>query len=199
MLKDRLDAVCGGIESGRKRMELYEIFQPKFQTPIGPTRKDDVLLFLRTQYGMSNPSTPLLERISILQYGQPETHSKRRATIRPLSSSTIHYGNAYEILDHLGYKKFASNVRNGFWYHFENMAWIGFYQIHKNDDTGIIGGGGLLDPSGTWIIEVTAQATGQENVAQAIDVLERIRSLIRGTAELYVLDHVYTQSKVVYV
>ncbi|PVU89063.1 hypothetical protein BB561_005573 [Smittium simulii] len=199
LLKDRLDAICGGTEAGKKRLERHELFKPIVETPFGPLRKNDALLFLRTQYSMSDPEQPQIERISLIQYGSPETRTNRAATIRPISSSTIYSGDGHELLQNLQYEKFSDHLRNGFWYFFENTASISLYQIYKNDgNCEIFGPEESLVSSDAWVIEVSIITENQDTVAKAVEMLQRIKLFLKGTAELVVLGHLYTQTKVPY-
>ncbi|OMJ12989.1 hypothetical protein AYI70_g8776 [Smittium culicis] len=147
---------------------------------------------------MSNPEFPLKEKTSILQYGVPEIHNNRGSTVRPITSSTIYEGNSNELLNILGYEKFSEHVRNGYWYLFDNVVWIGLYQVFKSDGSDSIGAGGLLDKSGTWVLEAASLPVGQESVGHVIETLEKIKFLLKGTAELIILDHNYTRSNVPY-
>ncbi|PVV01156.1 hypothetical protein BB560_004437 [Smittium megazygosporum] len=192
ILKSRLGAICGGVESGRKRLEKYELYKPLEYFITKLEGKQLELIFLRSQYSMDSDK-PMLERTrSIIRYGNPETHRNRAATIRPIYVSEVYHGSGRKLLKGLMYTMSSSHIRSGYWFRFQEKTQIGLYQVFEtNSENPEIQS--PISPDKTWIVEVSTIAESQELIEKAVESLEKVKVLLKGTADLVVLDHMYTR------
>ncbi|OMH84223.1 hypothetical protein AX774_g2258 [Zancudomyces culisetae] len=184
-------------EEPREQCQKFKIYEPKVQTPIGPKRKNDILLFTKKEYDENNKV-----KMTIFEYGQPDTKASRSATIRPITSSGIYNCEPEKLLENLGYRR--------------QKGKIGLYKVErgtqgKQKEQGQEQAGNNdfkeSEQGQEWIVEVTSFAKGIDNVQYSVEVLEQIKKELnmlllihrdKIKLDLVVVDHIYTQSKISY-
>ncbi|ORX70834.1 hypothetical protein DL89DRAFT_204480, partial [Linderina pennispora] len=178
LLRTRLEALCGDTNATHK--ELYHEISciPCIETPVGPLRKEDVMLRLRIERDPSDPLNDSLARSSVVLYGHPEPRSSRGATVRPAIYAQVDSDNAAQFASLLGYKFHSEYVRSGYWVLYRNTFKIIVSRILALPVKGDIQSAVPMDESRNWLVQIIADAVGQEQVPRMCEQLDEVKALL---------------------
>ncbi|KAI8325077.1 hypothetical protein GQ54DRAFT_295714 [Martensiomyces pterosporus] len=198
LLRTRLEALCGDTESAHRELHHEINCIPCVETPVGPLRKEDVALRLRIELDPDDPLNEEKATSTVCLFGHPEPRSGRGATVRPAIYAQVFSGNASQFVSLLGYKFHSEFVRKGYWFLYRNAYKIIVSHIYRLDEPGNIQSAQPTDPSGNWVVQIVADAVGQEQVPKVSELLDEVKSLFADYVDLVVVDHIFLQNKIPY-
>ncbi|KAJ1986355.1 hypothetical protein EDC05_006323 [Coemansia umbellata] len=197
-LRTRLEALCGNTEAAHRELHHEISCIPCVETPIGPLRREDHMLRLRIELDPTEPSNMEKSKNTVCMLGHPEPRSGRGASVRPAIYAQVFSGNAPQFLSLLGYKFHSEFVRKGYWFLYRNIFKVIVSQIYRLGEQGDIQSVQEADPSGSWVIQIVADASTQEQVPRLCEQLDEVKNLFADYVELVVVDHAFLENKIPY-
>ncbi|KAJ2806738.1 hypothetical protein H4R20_001576 [Coemansia guatemalensis] len=197
-LHTRLSALCGDTEAAHHELHHEVTCIPCIETPVGPLRREDHMLRLRIELDPSDPLNSEKASNTICFMGHPEPRSGRGASVRPAIYAQVFSGNAAQFLSLLGYKFNSEFVRKGYWFLYRNTFKVIVSQIYSLTEDGNIQSALPVDPSGSWVVQIVADAMSQEQVPRVCEQLDELKSLFEDYVELVVVDHAFLENRIPY-
>ncbi|KAJ2361105.1 hypothetical protein H4S01_005416 [Coemansia sp. RSA 2610] len=197
-LRTRLEALCGDTKAARHELHHEITCIPAIQTPVGPLRREDHMLRLRIELPPSDPTNIQAATNTICFLGHPEPRSDRGASVRPATYAQVFSGNAPQFLSLLGYKFNSEFVRKGYWFLYRNVFKVIVSQIYRLTEQGDVLSAQPVDPDGSWIVQVVADAMSQEQVPRVCEQIDELKRLFDDYVELVVVDHAFLENKIPY-
>ncbi|KAI9326740.1 Med18 protein-domain-containing protein [Obelidium mucronatum] len=109
------------------------------------------------------------------------------ASIRAVYDAPVLKGNVLEHLELMDYELAFEFMRKGYRFYYGNIcitvSWIHRFQS-KHQTSSLM----PLDSSGTWLVELSADRTHNENIPFVADQLARFARNLRGLVELGIVD-----------
>ncbi|ORX92779.1 hypothetical protein K493DRAFT_354096 [Basidiobolus meristosporus CBS 931.73] len=107
-------------------------------------------------------------------------------------------GDAFKYMSNLGYTFGFEYVRKGYAFVYKDMFRVTVTQIFKFESPHDISTLSLLDPTNTWLVEVSSISIIQEAVAKTVEEINSFKTLFTGIVDLGYVDHLYLLNKVTY-
>ncbi|KAL2919512.1 hypothetical protein HK105_201159 [Polyrhizophydium stewartii] len=185
----------------RRFCEHHVCFVPAVETPFGPARNDDVVLWLHASaVDADGQALPLCERkwdLVQLSPAEPPKAGPRLANHRAVYRTPIE-GDPFRFLEMIGYRFNFEYVRRGFEFRLGG-ARMTIFRVYKLNEQHRISSAVPVDPGSTkWIVELTSPVAGQEHVVRMSDELFQFAALLTGLVSLVVVDHTSLQNRIAY-
>ncbi|KAJ2760774.1 hypothetical protein IWQ57_006218 [Coemansia nantahalensis] len=197
-LRTRLEALCGDTTAAHRELHHEIACVPCVETPAGPLRREDHMLRLRIELDPDDPGDADRAANTVCFLGPPEPRSGRGASVRPVVYAQVFSGNAPQFLSLLGYRFHSEFVRKGYWFLYRGAFKVIVSQVYRLAEEGNVHSAEPVDPAGSWLVQVAADATGQEQVPRVCEQLDELKALFGDHVELVVVDHAFLENKITY-
>ncbi|KAJ2259867.1 hypothetical protein EV176_006823 [Coemansia sp. RSA 451] len=197
-LRTRLEALCGDTQAAHRELHHEIMCVPSVTTPIGPSRREDHALRLRIELDPLDPTNTSKASHTICFLGHPEPRSDRGASVRPVTYANVISDNAPQFLSLLGYKFNSEFVRKGYWFLYKHAFKVVVSQVYRLAEPGNVLSAQCVDPRGSWLVHIVADAMSQEQVPRVCEQLDELKKLFNDYVELVVVDHAFLENKIPY-
>ncbi|KAF7721165.1 hypothetical protein EC973_005147 [Apophysomyces ossiformis] len=195
-LIQRLEGICGN----DSMVDLYEhdmVFTPSVQTPVGPTRNDDVVLRLQSRIRSEQEKSLKHRQWYLCSQGPPEPQRGRAVNVRPCTRVQLG-GDVFRFMKSLGYSYSFEIVRKGYLLAYETHIKITITQLYKLKTKVDISSAVPVQGEDLWVVEIMSIPTTQEQVNQMAEQLVKFKALLNGIVELEYVDTRALQNKIHY-
>ncbi|KAJ2778477.1 hypothetical protein H4R18_004575 [Coemansia javaensis] len=197
-LRARLEALCGDTGAARREVHHEIACVPCVETPAGAARREDHMLRLRLELDPDDPLDYARAASTVCLLGHPEPRANRGASVRPAMYARVFSDNAAQFLSLLGYRRHSEFVRRGYWFLYRGRFKVSVSQVLRLATPGDARSAQPVDPAGSWVVHVVADALGQEQVPRVCEQLDELRPLFADHVELVAVDHAFLENKIPY-